>query len=299
MRLIKPSFEILHTDDYKKMIEIAGRTCYKSEDKINENSAEGFVEKMIKNNHYAMLEHGTIYLTIDKERKENYLDPESNKYKKYCYNKYTKVFIPTTYKGGDVCITTNLRVLVENGWLKDLKYSTEPTEKHEKRVSVQFICDRGVANEFVRHRAFSFAQESTRYCNYSKNKFGNELTFILPCWLDYNELADEFGNLEKLNYNENIDKFQSSEWNDASNFLQSIAWSESNYLTLLDNGWTPQQARSVLPNSLKTELIMTGFVSDWKHFFDLRALGTTGQPHTQAKELALPLYEEFKKLNLI
>ena len=150
--------------------------------------------------------------------------------------------------------------------------------------------------EFVRHRVFSFAQESTRYCNYSKDKFGNDCTFIIPCWLDIEELEEEFGNLSTLEYHKDINKFQSSEWSDAANFLQSIAWSEANYLTLLGNEWTAQQARSVLPNSLKTELVMTGFVSDWKGFFKLRDANAA---HSQARELAAPLHEEFKKLQLI
>lgn len=138
---------------------------------------------------------------------------------------------------------------------------------------------------------FSFAQESTRYCNYSKDKFGNELTFIIPSWID----AVEDGNT----YSYDTYIWQKSEDANTSNFLQSIAWAEKNYLTLLYNGWTPQQARQVLPNALKTELVMTGFVSDWNHFFDLRARGTTGAPHPDAKALAEPLMHEFENRNLI
>lgn len=142
-------------------------------------------------------------------------------------------------------------------------------------------------------RVFSFAQESTRYCNYSKDKFGNELTFIIPCWIDSIKDSDIYS------YDTHIDLWQKSEDANTSNFLQSIAWSEKNYLTLLHNGWKPQQARAVLPNALKTELVMTGFVSDWEHFFDLRALGTTGAPHPQAKELAEPLMKEFERRGLL
>lgn len=156
--------------------------------------------------------------------------------------------------------------------------------------------------EFVRHRVFSFAQESTRYCNYSKDKFGNELTFIIPEWCP--EIREE-SNKELELYNM-YDKL----------YLQHLQNAENTYFSLLkqwdekvpdkryksgfrNNPWTPQQARAVLPNSLKTELVMTGFVSDWRHFFDLRALGTTGAPHPQAKELAEPLMKEFQKLNLL
>lgn len=285
MKLIKPSFEIWEQpaglEGVYRQIERVGRVCYKSEDKITENSAKPFVDRMIKSGHGAMLEHGTIYLFIPWDE---YYDKEANF--RYFYNKYSA---HNRVRNVGVYITTNLRVLVENGWLDDLKYICEPTEYHERRVTVHFVCDRGVSHEFVRHRVMSFAQESTRYCNYSKDKFGNELTFIEPCWLeDYNYEDNTYNQL----------------------FIDSLGFAEAHYLDLLkkwddkipdkryktgfrNNPWTPQQARAVLPNSLKTELVVTGFVSDWNHFFDLRARGTTGAPHPQAKELAEPLMKEF------
>lgn len=141
--------------------------------------------------------------------------------------------------------------------------------------------------EFVRHRVFSFAQESTRYCNYSKNKFGNELTFIIPCWLDYAE--QQF-----------TDKDDSSIRTDLSEneyFIDLLLEAENTYNYLVQYcGWKPQQARAILPNSLKTELVMTGFVSDWKHFFKLRDAGSA---HPQAQELAKPLHEEFIRRNYV
>ena len=121
--------------------------------------------------------------------------------------------------------------------------------------------------EFVRHRVFSFAQESTRYCNYSKDKFGNELTFILPCWW-----KDEVGNYAE------------------AEFCNTLQYAEEQYFYLLKQGWKPQEARAILPNALKTELVMTGFVSDWKHFFELRDAGSA---HPQARELAQPLHKLF------
>ena len=160
--------------------------------------------------------------------------------------------------------------------------------------------------EFVRHRVFSFAQESTRYCNYSKDKFGNELTFIIPCWADSLALQevkgtiinhDEYGNLIGEYYYHLTGKgnpwFKPWEITPERNFIANLQISEQLYLELLNQGWKPQQARAVLPNSLKTELVVTGFTSDWNHFFDLRARGTTGAPHPQAKELAEPLMKEF------
>lgn len=279
MKLVKPSFSIIEQgaglDGLHKHIELAGRTCYKSEDKITTDSAKGFVERMIKSGHGAMLEHGTVYLYIPEECADSYI---------LLGDRHSKSEITEGY----VYVTTNLRVLVETGNLHLMDYLCTPTKYHEKRISVKFVCDRGVSHEFVRHRVFSFAQESTRYCNYSKDKFGNEITFIIPCWMSDNQknisLEDRYiyGNT----YAEVC-------------FKERLVQAEKSYFTLLEEGWKPQEARAILPNALKTELVMTGFVSDWQHFFDLRALGKTGAPHPQAAELAIPLYEEFKKRYLI
>lgn len=289
MKLIKPSFEIWEQptglEGVYKQIERVGRVCYKSEDKITEDSAKPFVDRMIKSGHGAMLEHGTVYLQFfwagavcqqcNQTAPNKLLD-------RYAGNKYSIVH----YHVNDVYVTTNLRVLVENNWLDDLKYICEPTEYHERRVTVHFVCDRGVSHEFVRHRVMSFAQESTRYCNYSKGKFGNGLTFIQPSWITLdkeitpiNELCLLSGQYDRENPN--------------LRYLASLVDANYAYLLLLNKGWKPQEARAVLPNSLKTELVVTGFISDWNHFFDLRARGTTGAPHPQAKELAEPLMKEF------
>lgn len=289
MKLIKPSFEIWNQpaglEGVYKQIERVGRVCYKSEDKITEDSAKPFVDRMIKSGHGAMLEHGTVYLKVF-----NVIE-NSELIDKYKSNKYSVVKEGTEVYNchGDIlygsckCITTNYRVLVENGWLDDLKYICKPTEFHEKRITVHFVCDRGVSHEFVRHRVMSFAQESTRYCNYSKDKFGNELTFIIPCWIK---------DLEEKSYLAHAEYHHTKE--DASKQWYDVCMnSEFVYEDLIRLGWKPQEARAVLPNSLKTELVVTGFVSDWNHFFDLRARGTTGAPHPQAKELAEPLMKEF------
>lgn len=289
MKLIKPSFEIWEQpsglEGVYKQIERVGRVCYKSEDKITEDSAKSFVDRMIKSGHGAMLEHGTVYLKVF-----NVIE-NSELIDKYKSNKYSVVKEGTEVYNchGDIlygsckCITTNYRVLVENGWLDDLKCICKPTEFHEKRITVHFVCDRGVSHEFVRHRVMSFAQESTRYCNYSKDKFGNELTFIIPCWIK---------DLEEKSYLAHAEYHHTKE--DASKQWYDVCMnSEFVYEDLIRLGWKPQEARAVLPNSLKTELVVTGFVSDWNHFFDLRARGTTGAPHPQAKELAEPLMKEF------
>lgn len=284
MKLVKSGFDIWQQpaglEGIYKQIERAGRVCYKSEDKITEDSAKPFVDRMIKSGHGAMLEHGTVYLAMPMEMM---LPIQANGWGKYTRNPYSKGFKVCEVNGQKrVAVTTNLRVLVENDWLDDLKYLCEPTEYHERRATVHFVCDRGVSHEFVRHRTMSFAQESTRYCNYSKNKFGNELTFIIPCWVGERQ---ENASLEDRDICGNT-------YADLC-FKENLAKAERAYFTLIKQGWTPQQARAVLPNSLKTELVVTGFTSDWNHFFDLRARGTTGAPHPQAKELAEPLMKEF------
>ena len=271
MQLIGPSFEILEQapgiQGIKKQIERAGRTCYKSEDKITDTSCEEFVSRMVNSGHGAMLEHGTVYLYVE------YGSPVGDtRYFagtelliKYNKNKHSKVHSEIIHNYlHKIYITTNYRVLVENGWLDDLQYQCEPTEYHEKRITVKFTCDRGVSHEFVRHRVFSFAQESTRYCNYSKSKFGEEITFIAP--------SREMDPLSQ-------DVFEAC--------LSDI---ESHYMSLIGLGWKAQEARALLPNALKTELIMTGFLSDWEHFFKLRCHSTA---HPDARALAIPLRTTF------
>lgn len=268
MKLIKPYTEIWKQapgmEGMLKHIERCARVCYKSEDKIGEGTAEKMVEMLKDKGHTAMLEHGTVYLYASNET----IEPCELDVYKYLENPYSKVLESITSNEDEntfynhYFITTNYRVIVENGWQDDLEYFCSPT-RHERRITVHWVTDRGISHELVRHRVFSFAQESTRYCNYSKDKFGNELTFIEPSW-DTNDC-----------------------------YLNSLEDSENTYFELLRRGWTPQQARSILPNSLKTEVCMTGFQSDWDHFFELRCAQAA---HPQMRELAIPLQETFKTL---
>lgn len=181
----------------------------------------------------------------------------------YIRNKYSKVNEDDYF----YYITTNMRVIVENNRLDDLQYQVEPTEHHEIRITAKFICDRGVSHEFVRHRVFSFAQESQRYCNYSKDKFNNEITFIMPSWWNYNNSIIESG--ERY-------------------LCEILQKCEDYYKSLLDMGYKPQEARAVLPNATKTELVMTGFESDWEGFFRLRC---SKAAHPDAQKLANELKE--------
>ena len=273
MKLINSSYEIIEPKSYDldsvfKHIELCGRCCYHSYDKITPDSATKFVDRMIKSGHTSVLEHGTIYLQY--ETVKSAINPLT----KYYLNKYskTKAIEGVTKETMRLFVTTNYRVLIENNWLDDLKYMCEPTEYHERRYTVRFVCDRGVSHEFVRHRHFSFSQESQRYCGYNKNKFGNEVSFIKPYCI--------FGNTDEIDCDNIVFDM----------FLNQLGLAEEAYMQLLENGCIPQEARAVLPNATKTELVMTGFASDWSHFFELR---DDNRAHPDAQQLAKPLHEEF------
>ena len=301
MKLIKPEFKIIEPtgytiDDIYKSIELAGRVSHKSEDKIIETSAKDFVGRMLNMKHLATCEFGTVYLNLPNGLISQAL--YGNLVDKYSENAYS-ISVPYVEKTGLVsigraAITTNYRVLVENNWLDDLQYLCEPTEYHHKRYTVKFILDRGILAEFTRHRRFSFMAESSRYNNYSKDKFNNELTFIQPIWTYHQEDGD-YGTLDNLK-RKNVGNKDGVFFD----FIKSLQYAEHYYLTLVKQGWKAEQARNVLPLCLKTELYMCGFAEDWKKFFELRSKKYgVGNPHPQADELATPLYEEFIKRGYI
>ncbi|MCQ2446369.1 MAG: FAD-dependent thymidylate synthase [Clostridia bacterium] len=197
MKIIEPSFvfeDVIRPDEIIAKIERAGRTCYESEGRIAEGTAEKFIASIVKRGHESVLEHAS--------------------------------------------------------------------------VTVRLICDRGVTHEIVRHRIASYSQESTRYCNYSGDKFGNEITVIRPFF-----------------WNDDPEKFEI--WKNA------MLATEKAYNDLIAAGATAQEARSVLPNSLKTEIVMTMNIREWRHFLKLR---TAPAAHPQMREVAIPLLREFQKL---
>lgn len=196
MRVIEPAFEIL--DDINgieilKKIEMCGRVCYKSENRITQESSQNFVKGILESGHESVIEH--------------------------------------------------------------------------EKITVRIICDRGVSHEIVRHRLASYSQESTRYCNYSKDKFGNELTLIKPFFWEKESTQYEL-------------------------WLQVMEKIENTYNQMIAGGAKPQEARSILPNSLKTELIVTMNLREWRHFFKLR---TSMSAHPQMREIACKMLEEFKR----
>lgn len=268
MKLIENKIEKLEQKNdllgIYEQIEIAGRTAYKSLDKIeyDENgrskTAKEFVERMVSMNHGSTLEHGTVYLLI--HSKDDNMRP-------YYFNNYSicKLLPYIDNESHSIwAVTTNYRVLVENNLLDDLEFLCEPTEYHEERTTFRLTCARVQADSFVRHRTFSFLMESTRYCNYSNGKFDSEIQVVKPTkWEDYEKSL--------------------------LMFVTSWESTERTYMNLISNGVKPEDARDVLPLQLKTELIMTGTESQWNEFFKLRI---SDHAHPDAKYIAEQIKEQ-------
>lgn len=304
MRLIRSNFEILEQEPgiqgIYKQIERAGRLSYKSEDKITEDSAENFVNMLIKRGHTSCLEHGTVYLYIDSDW-DNYMDYLLF-YSDNPYSVVNRIINSHTLEGSveSLYITTNSRVLYENNRLKDLQNVCDPKAHHEKRISVKFTLPISISREFIRHRVFSFMEMSTRYCNYNADKFNNELTFIVPYWSSLKEAryvywdGDYVEDTTPESLPHKILKHVVGDEDDM--FLSVCEQSELTYKFLINKGMRAQEAREILPLCTKTELIMTGTIEQWKGFFKLRC---DKAAHPQAQELAISLKEEFIKKNLL
>lgn len=254
-------------ENAEKLIEIAGRTCYKSLDKITEGSAHKFVERMKQSKHLSTTEHATIYLKMDPL--DSRVDDALNDINFMKYS--TNVMVDNV-----AYVTTNYRAILENDYEDLLKYQCayEPGY-HVQRITVRLITNLQILGEFTRHRTFSFNVESTRYCNYSKDKFDNDITFLRPKFGIYITSKEAM-----------------KEWESA---MEKI---EYKYMKLAKLGATAQECAQVLPKATKVEMVMTATLPEWEHFFDLRLRGTTGAPHPQAKEAAQLIYDQFKLNNL-
>lgn len=302
MEFLVAGFEIIEQEPglegMYKAAELPGRICYGSQDKMAPGTAKKFCEGLMKSNHGAPLEHGTVYLKALEEYSFNNnveLEYDGNSLEKYMNNPYSK------YKsdGEYAYVTTNLRVLFESGWMNDLQYWCEPTEFHEKRYQVRFQVDRFTGEEFLRHRVASFNRESTRYVLFTKEKFGGgSIKYIIPVWmLDKQKAINSLKDYSISDFCKCVMDFEAGvgPMDDVCAWMFALKACEWSYCTLTNQfEWQAQQARTVLPCAINSPLIKTAFISDWKHFFDLRALGTTGKPHPQAFELADPLMKEFE-----
>lgn len=316
MKIIAPSVELMRTGmetDFctpEQFIEKVGRTCYKSEDKITDTSAAKFVGGLISRGHEAMIEHWNIVFKTDKDTYDKfnidykdliqyvdistmtilrpyirftydkqyiisgnmrawrdylyaYAESCEGEIPEYCFSviKDYPIFFPEYQEYIPETYTTSLTPI-------DISELTYNERLVHQNVTMKFICDRGVSHEIVRHRVASFAQESTRYCNYGQEKFGEEITVIRPSW------CAKYSDIYKV-------------WRD------SMYQAEGAYFLMLAEGASPQEARSVLPNSLKTEVIVTMNVNDWKHFFELRCAQGAHPDMREVATMAHLLFSEY------
>lgn len=282
MKLIESGVELIMQEPgmkgVNKMIELAGRTCYKSEANITENSSEAFVERMINSRHLSMLEHGAIYLKVPLKRYNEIVDDHDFDFFENPYTKWGRM------NDGYICLSTNLLVLYEYHYMDLLAFLYDPTDKDfedgyfHRRICIKFISNIAIAREIRTHRKMSFANESTRWCNYSKDRFDNNITFIRPVWLktsDYNAM-DDIGRI----------------------FYRNCEHCEYDYMRLLKKGLKPEDARDVLNLDVKSEIVVTGFASDWREFFDKRLFEKTGRVHPLMLKLATDAKQALFDANL-
>ena len=300
MKLINQSFEILEQKDFtitgiKKFIERCGRVCYKSEDRITDDSYEKFVNMLESRGHDRPLEFGTVHLKMPWKTFNNFAGfCVSKGFWDSCWIKYN---IDRESEDKMVYITTNYRYYKKLGTLKPLygyidieEFFTEEDNKfYPKRYTVHFITSRGIMDEFRTHVGLSHLAESTRYCNYSKDKFNNQITFIKPSWIT---LDKEITSINELC----LRSGQYDIGNPNLRYLASLVEANYTYILLLNKGWTPQQAREVLPLSIKSELISCGFEDVWSNFFYRRC---AKDAHPMAREIATKVRDKFKELGYV
>lgn len=304
MKLIKQSFEFINQTDFslvgiKKHIEKCARVSYKSEDKITDTSYEKFVNMLESRGHDRPLEFGTVHLKMESSKFQGFMQAL------YAEGIFNNIWIKSNYNEEVMYITTNYRYYSDIAKrLPNIKeYLTEEdNEYYPKRYTVHMILDRGVMDEFRTHVGLSHLAESTRYCNYAKDKFSNEVTFIKPCWLNVPEGEYNYCVMVNKDYpdirvecvgSDEIGKYYNIK-EDEGLFLNGLVQSELTYLDLINNKkWTPQQARSVLLLGIKSELISCGFEDAWANFYKRR---DASDAHPMAQEIAKPMHEKFNEL---
>ena len=283
MKLIRQDFNIVNQKgfsikDIKKHIEYCARISYKSQDRITDDSYEKFVNMLESRGHDRPLEFGTVHLKMILPDFEGFI------HSLLTIGMLNNIWIKHAYKGDEIYITTNYRY-----YLDIIKYfpnvreyfTEEDNEYFPKRYTVHFITSRGIMDEFRTHVGLSHLAESTRYCNYSKGKFDNQVTFVIPSWCNsLIEGSEQKYSLFEINRDEIV-------------FMDALRNAQNSYLSLLKLGWKPQEARDVLPLGIKSELISCGFEDAWKNFFyrrcDLSA-------HPMAREIATKVRDKFKEL---
>ena len=315
MKIIEPKVELWEQEPTLEgawhQIARATRVCYQSKPREGE-SDEAFVNRVIlkpatRENgsidfnkcHGAMLEHGTIYLTIPRTsfaaHTVHYID-----------KKYAKVLLGALV-GDDTndYVTTNMRVIIENDWDEDLQFICTPIG-HVRRTTFSVITDIGVTRELNRHRTFSIAEQSTRYCDLTRNIFGDCLSFPVPSWINKDSLetsevdncllSDMSGDLNSAT-TEDLNNFKvlngTENWDDIDFYIYANLVAQYCYQALRNKGWRPEQARQVLPLGLKTQAVYTAFDDNWQHFIKLRADNVSGKVHPNMKIIADKIKELF------
>ena len=284
MKLIKQSFQFVDQKgftlrDIYKHIEYCARISYKSQEKITDTSYKKFVIMLKSRGHDRPLEFGTVHLKMSSPQFDALqMLLIKNKVYNDCWIKYNVI----DTENESICyITTNYRYYLELcKYDKGVPEYLDPSDNplYPRRYTVHMILDRGVMDEFRTHVGLSHLAESTRYCNYSKDKFNNEVTFVIPSWCDS---LVEGSKQEYSPFEINRDEVE---------FMNALQNAQNSYLSLLKMGWTPQQARSVLPLGIKSELISCGFEDAWKNFFYRR---DAPDAHPMAQEIAKPMHKEF------
>ncbi len=285
MKLIKQSFQFVNQKgftlkDIYKHIEYCARISYKSQDKITDTSYEKFVNMLKSRGHDRPLEFGTVHLKMILPDFQGFMNSLLT------ISMLNNIWIKSAYVEDIVYITTNYRYYLDIiKYFPNVKkyFTEEDNEYYPKRYTIHMILDRGVMDEFRTHVGLSHLAESTRYCNYSKDKFNNEIAFIIPDWVD---------SIKEGTYTKDYefppmwghDNWMDSEW------FYAMCEAEKTYLNMIREYLTPQQAREVLPLSVKSELISCGFEDAWKNFFYRR---DAPDAHPMAQEIAKPMHKEF------
>lgn len=324
MKLLETRTQIIQQPDgldgVYKQIEYVGRSCWMSQNMIKDDSAAPFVQSLQERGHTAPFEHGTVYLKASyktyPEIDENLTEVIDLK-NKYKANPYSKVNENSNSNEHEVYITTNYRVIVENNWFDDLKYMCPfDKEHHEPRITFHFVCQRAISAEFNRHRHNSPMESSSRYCNFSGDKYGREISICVSDWVirEAEKLATpkyfkQFKGIEAVyTCNKELSQYCYEVGNgyDIQNMNIIDYWlfanlaCEHSYMNMIRLGAKAEEAREVLPLDLKTELYHTAFLSDWLHFCSLRAWNSAGNhPHPEAMKLGYSVFEGLKYLGFV
>lgn len=306
IKVVNPSVEIWNQEGYTldaiwKHITRCARVCYQSVPKNNGETDYGFIVRTllkgkdivnrryyniekIKNCHLSVFEHGTVHLKY-----HLFIIKDFDQASKFINNHYSK----TKENDGYLYVTTNMRVLIENNWMDELEFvdTTPNCPYYYERATINFITDIGASRELNRHRVNSISEESTRYCRYNADKFGNNITVAKLPWINIEDSACQdyvtglYYDNEICNDNKIVPHFTKN-WTAINWFLYGLQIANLVYCKCIELGWTAQQAREILPLNTKTQVVHTAFIDDWEHFIDLRSNGASGVPHPMAKELA-------------